>query len=36
MKNYIGDEELEALREVVESQQLWRGVEGNFVPRFIC
>ena len=34
MKNYIGDEELEALREVVESQQLWRGVEGNFVPRF--
>lgn len=30
----FGEEELAYLREVIESQQLWRGTEGNFVPRF--
>jgi dTDP-4-amino-4,6-dideoxygalactose transaminase len=30
----FGEEELAFLREVIESQQLWRGTEGNFVPRF--
>lgn len=34
MRRYIGEEELELLREVVESQELWRGAEGNFVPQF--
>lgn len=26
--------EIEALRQVIESQSLWRGTEGNFVARF--
>jgi len=30
----FGKEELEFLREVIESQELWRGTCGNFVPRF--
>ena len=30
----LGDEELANLREVIESQQLWRGTKGNFVARF--
>jgi len=31
---YIGKEELEALEKVIESQQLWRGLVGNFVAKF--
>lgn len=38
MMKYIGKEELEALRKVIESQQLWRGTEGreggSFVAQF--
>lgn len=30
----FGEEELTYLREVIESQELWRGTKGNFVPRF--
>lgn len=30
----FGEEELANLREVIESQQLWRGFSGNFVARF--
>jgi len=30
----FGEEEIENLRQVIESQQLWRGMEGNLVPRF--
>ena len=30
----FGEEELTFLREVIESQQLWRGTRGNFVGRF--
>ena len=30
----FGEEELANLREVIESQQLWRGTKGNFVARF--
>lgn len=28
------DAEIDALRQVIESQSLWRGMEGNFVARF--
>jgi len=31
---YIGEEELEALEKVIESQQLWRGKNGGFVAKF--
>ncbi|HID94877.1 MAG TPA: DegT/DnrJ/EryC1/StrS family aminotransferase [Candidatus Latescibacteria bacterium] len=31
---YVGDEEMAAVQQVVESQQLWRGLAGNFVLRF--
>lgn len=34
MERYIDAEELEALREVVAGQELWRGTRGNFVARF--
>ena len=30
----FGEEDLANLREVIESQELWRGTEGNFVRRF--
>jgi len=30
----FGEEELTYLREVIESQELWRGTAGNFVARF--
>ena len=30
----FGEAELANLREVIESQELWRGSSGNFVPRF--
>ena len=30
----FGEEELVNLKEVIESQQLWRGTKGNFVFRF--
>ncbi len=30
----FGEEELANLREVIESQQLWRGTKGNFAYRF--
>lgn len=30
----FGENELTYLREVIESQELWRGTEGNFVARF--
>ena len=30
----FGEEELALLREVIESQELWRGTRGNFVGRF--
>lgn len=30
----FGEEELENLRAVLESEELWRGVKGNFVARF--
>ena len=31
---FVGAAELDALREVVESRQLWRGASGNFAARF--
>lgn len=34
MENSLGNEELEALKEVIQSQQLWRGPRGNLVARF--
>jgi dTDP-4-amino-4,6-dideoxygalactose transaminase len=34
MMRYIGKEELDALEKVIESQQLWRGKNGNFVVKF--
>jgi len=30
----FGKEEIAYLTEVIESQELWRGAKGNFVPRF--
>ena len=30
----FGDEELSLLREVIDSQEIWRGTEGNLVARF--
>ena len=30
----FGDEELRNLADVIESQELWRGPQGNFVARF--
>ena len=30
----FGTEELDLLREVIASQELWRGTRGNMVPRF--
>jgi dTDP-4-amino-4,6-dideoxygalactose transaminase len=30
----FGSEEMAALKEVVEGQELWRGTDGNFVARF--
>ncbi len=30
----FGEEELELLREVIESQELWRGTAGNFAGQF--
>ena len=33
-RHCFGEEELVYLREVIESQELWRGVSGNMVARF--
>jgi perosamine synthetase len=34
MERILGNEELELLREAVNSQSLWRGMKGNWVWRF--